>query len=268
MAIVHDASSLGVAQGPLQDNGFGNLVAAGSVSSSFSPPANSWIYVSTAVDDLSSGGSLSIGVSNSGTALTWTQVLAHDDTHTDVEVFRAFNANSQTNITVSITGTDGDLGGIGGNIGVFFVDVWTGANSSQTGAAATNTTTTTVTSNPSVTTTASGSQVAAIGCSIATANPTSSDTILANGTVDRCGRIYKASNSGAAGSVSINYVATGATFNNFIVYEILAPGGAQAPFMIEPGSVPERVRWQPLDTSRPTPLEEYSTVPLMGQCWT
>ncbi len=230
MAIVYDASSLGAAQGPLQDDGFGGL--AGAISSTFSPPVNSWIYVSAEVNDLASGGGVSLGVTNTGTALSWTSMLSNDDTFTFVQVFRAFNSAAQSNITVTVSGNDSNSGGVGGSVGMFFVDVWTGAKTSQAGARAVAHTSTSTTANPTVTTTASGSQVSSIaGATGATSNYTSSDVILADGTLDHIGRVYKAVNSGAAGLVAINYVTTGTPHSNFICYEILAPLVIELPLM-------------------------------------
>jgi hypothetical protein len=268
VAIVHDASSLGAAQGPLSDNGFGTIGAQNSAT--FSPPANSWIYVSIIYDDFDSGGGPGSSIpSNTGTALTWSLLNSHDDAFTTIEVWRAFNASAQTNIAFSYTGgTDLNNSGVGGNVGVFYVDVWTGANSSQSGAASQLTQTSTTTSNPSVTTTASGSQVSSAGGTSAGASYTSSDVILANTTVDFTARVYKSANSGAPGAVSVNYVTSGSPHNNFIVYEILAPATA-APFLAEPGLAPQSLRFQPPDTSRGSAAEFFPPpVPIMGQIWT
>ena len=230
MAIVHDASSP-TSDGVAGDDGFGNWTGT---SQSFSPPANSWIYCSLALVGVSSVGT----PTNIGTALTWT-LVKNGGTTQAVYVYRAFNANAQTNITVSSSGSDGNFSSVGANIGSIFIDVWTGANSSQTGAAAALTSTTTVTSNPSVTTTARGSQVSSIGAGNGSTFYSSTDTILNDGGASpglNGARVYKAANSGGAGSVSVNFGNGNTVENDFIVYEILAPGGAAAPFLNEPSS--------------------------------
>ncbi len=222
MAIVHDASSL-AAGTSVTDTGSNTF---STTSANFSPPANSWIYLGLYFDD--AAGVAGLTIVNSGTALTWTQVKTNDDATETTFVYRAFNSGAQTNINITVSGTDTNGAFIPITIGAFFVDVWTGAATTQTGAAATATNTTTTISNPSVTTTASGSQVSSMCVSSsATANPTSSDTILVDASDQRSARVYKAANSGAPGAVSINYVITtgGGLKNNFIVYEILAPAG-------------------------------------------
>lgn len=73
-------------------------------SGAFSPTAGSviWVFVgSNEVDDLV--------ITNSGTALTWTSADSIEFLDADVyaEIFWAYNANAQSNITVTATGSSG-----------------------------------------------------------------------------------------------------------------------------------------------------------------
>jgi hypothetical protein len=117
--------------------------------------------------------------------------------------------------------------GIVSNDAAAWVDVWTGAATVQTGAATAHNTSTTANISPSVTTTASGSQVAGVACDWNDAgSPTSTDTIDGYANTDTSGaRAYKASNSGAAGAVTLNFHSPGSPLWSYVLYEILAPGG-------------------------------------------
>jgi hypothetical protein len=99
------------------------------------------------------------------------------------------------------------------------VDVWTGAASDQTTAASANSVATTTPQNPAVITTVAGSRVAAISIDSfnSGADMSSSDTLnFIRDAHINSGRAYKATDSGAPGSVSVNFSFT------MIVYEILA----------------------------------------------
>lgn len=180
---------------------------------------------------------------NTGTALTWTQVgtPVSNASGGAACVWTAYNASAQTNITV--TGSVTWSAGVPPSAAAAaWVDVWTDCATSQTGAAYSGTTSTTQTNNPSITTTASGSRVAGMILDwAATGAPTSSDTIDAYTVAGQSsgGRAFKAADSGAPGSVSLNLVAGGgAPTNSLIVYEILAVSGPAITTQPESQQVP------------------------------
>lgn len=199
----------------------------------FSPPADSWLFCSFGGNQQVSPATTTFNTpTNTGTALTWSQVAnVVNAGGGGAVVWRAYNLNAQTGITVTASASY-SLGGspLNGQSAAFWVDVWTGCKTTQTGAAASTSTSATQTNNPSVTTTAGGSRVALVGLDWAAAgNPSSSDTID-GGTVAAStsfGLAYKAADSGAAGSVSVNFVNGGASpINSFVAYEILAAPAA------------------------------------------
>lgn len=205
--------------------------AESGTSASFSPPDDSWLFASVPTNE-QIGLTSTVTVTNTGTALTWTQVAKLDNpSGGGAAVYRAYNATAQVGITVttSITYSGASVTASSASTNAW-VDVWTGCATSQTGAAAATSSGTATTTNPSVTTTASGSRVAGLMLDWgANGNPTSSDTIdsYTVATFTSGGRAYKASDSGAAGSVSLNFVTTGSPVNTFIVYEILAATTSQ-----------------------------------------
>lgn len=202
--------------------------AESGTSASFSPPADSWLYASVPKND-NVGATGTVTVSNTGTALTWTLVAQVDNASGGgAAVYRAYNATAQVGITVTVSINYSINSVSGGQASVQpWVDVWTGCATSQTGAASATSTSTSQANNPSITTTATGSRVCGLIMDWnATGNPTSSDTIdsyTSATNANSAGRAYKASDSGAPGSVSVNLVAGGAgPINSMVVYEILA----------------------------------------------
>lgn len=224
MTIARDASS--PARFSLADNGSG--VDSGT-SATFSPPAGSWLYASACINN-AGGATPTFSVpTNTGTALTWALVKSQvNASGGSAAVWRAFNANAQTNITVSVSVSGCGASGSATDAAAW-VDVWTGAKTSQTGAATSGGTSTTANISPSVITSASGSQVGGVACDWnAAGTPTSTDTIdgyTVSGQTSG-GRAYKASNSGGAGAVTLNFDSLGAPQWAYALYEILAPTGA------------------------------------------
>lgn len=197
---------------------------------SFNPPADSWLYATMCIDTGAPSTPTFSNPTNTGTALTWSLVdsLANANGGA-VAVWRAYNANAQTGITVTTGVSNTSHVGTNNPAGSTYVDVWTGCHTTQTGAATAKNTTTTQTINPTVTTTAAGSRVVA-GYIDWNQNGTvtSSDTIDAfnNIGIASGARLYKASDSGAAGSVAINVVAAGGSpISTYILYEIKAAAG-------------------------------------------
>lgn len=197
---------------------------------SFSPPSDSWLYLSWLGNPQSAGATPTYETpTNTGTSLTWTRILdVNNASGGAIAVWRAYNANAQTGITVSgsILWSVNGLGGSG-----MWVDVWTGCASDQSTAATATTTNTSTTNNFGVTTTATGSRVvlAGIDWNVTTPAPTSSDTIDAytNPGASSGARVYKASDSGAPGSVTCNLVwGSGAVIGSYGAYEILAAAAA------------------------------------------
>ena len=240
MAIVRDASSparvLNSFSGGLQ-----NWVTA-----AFNPPAASWLYLTLLGNPTTTGQTATFTTpTNTGTALTWAQIgNINNASGGAVVVWRAFNTSSQTGITVS--GQISWSGLTSSASSAAWVDVWTGAATTQTSAAVATSTNTTQTSNPTVTTTAAGSQVAAAEVDWgATGAPTSSDTIDAYTVAGQTsgGRAYKTANSGAAGVVAVNLVNGGAApINSIIIYEILAAAAVQ---LLAPSSDISAGTWAP-----------------------
>ena len=197
---------------------------------SFSPPSNSWLYLSWLGNPVSVGATPTYETpTNTGTGLTWSKILdINNASGGAVVVWRAYNASAQAGITVSgsILWTVDGLGGSG-----MWVDVWTGCASDQSTTATATTTNTTTTNNFGVTTTATGSRVvlAAIDWNVTTPAPTSSDTIdgYTNASFSSGGRVYNTSDSGAPGAVTCNLVwGSGAVIGSYGAYEILAAGTA------------------------------------------
>lgn len=225
MTIARDASS------PARFNLSSTTTASGTesgTSASFTPPANAWIFCSACVNSSAASPTFSNPTNTGGGLGSWALVKSQvNASGGSVAVWRAFvNSSVATTVTVSVTGT-----GANSNItndAAAWVDVWTGAATSQTGAATAGNTSTTANISPTITTTASGSQVAGVACDWqAAGTPTSTDTIDGYTQTGQTsgGRAYKASNSGAAGSVALNFHSPGTPQWSYALYEILAPAG-------------------------------------------
>lgn len=227
MTIARDASS------PVRFNLSNTTVGGGTesgTSASFTPPANSWVYCSACINSTAGATPTYNNPTNTGGGLgTWAIVKSQTNASGGASAaWRAFvNSSVATTVTVSVT-NDGETAGNIANDAAAWVDVWTGAATSQTGAATAGGTSTTVNFSPTVTTTASGSQVAGVAIDWAAAGtPTSTDTIDGYTQTGQTsgGRAYKASNSGAAGSVALNFHSPGTPQWAYVLYEILAPTG-------------------------------------------
>lgn len=203
---------------------------ASGTSASFTPPVNSWVYIGITIA-CGTSRTPAYTPTNTGAGLSaWTLVDTLGASGTQggaVAVYRAFvNSSVATTVSVSLTNTGLSLSAVCGHV---YVDVWTGANASQAGAAFIDAHSTVQNISPTVITTATGSQVSSIfNDESANGNPTSTDTLNARTSASQSdARIYKAANSGAAGAVAINANgAAGGTQWSYILYEILAPGGA------------------------------------------
>jgi hypothetical protein len=207
----------------------GGRTACNVTSSSFSPPADSWIYVERTANASSvAPRTFTFGTpTNTGTALTWEKIgEVVSGNGGGVAVYRAYNASAQASITVSSTVTYNTQSGAIADTAHQNVAVWTGCKSSQTGAAFNTLNSTGTSNNPAVTTTAFGSRVAAgHGDWGAAAVPTSSDSTIAGdqiATTFTSSFAYKASDSGNPASVAINFSQSGSPDNSFFIYEILA----------------------------------------------
>lgn len=227
MAIARDASS--PARFNLSSTTAGGGTEAGT-SASFTPPANAWIFASACVNSTAGATPTFSNPTNTGGGLgSWSLVKSQvNSSGGSVAVWRAFvNSSVATTVTISVTNT-GSISANVPNDAAAWVDVWTGAATSQTGAATGGSTSTTSNISPTITTTASGSQVAGAATDWqAAGNPTSTDTIDGYTQTGQTsgGRAYKASNSGAAGSVALNFHSPGTPQWAYALYEILAPAG-------------------------------------------
>lgn len=227
MAIARDASS------PVRFNLSSTTASTGTesgTSASFTPPANAWIYASACINNTAGSTPTFNSPTNTGGGLgSWTLVKSQNNASGgSVAVWRAFvNSSVATTVTISVTTTGAPA--TQNNDAAGWVDVWTGAATTQTGAATAGGTSTTVNFSPTITTTASGSQVAGVAIDWAAAGtPTSTDTIDGYTQTSQTsgGRAYKASNSGGAGSVAVNFHSPGTPQWAYALYEILAPAGA------------------------------------------
>ena len=193
----------------------------------FSPPAGSVLYWHVNSDPGVAGLTPTFNPPTStGTALTWAiKGQINNASGGACVVWWAFNANAQAGITSAASVTWSAAPAAAGSCGAW-LEVVVGADPSQASAAVATSTSTTQTNNPAVTTTRAGSRVAGLMQDWnATGAPTSSDTIDSYTVAGRTsgGRAFKAADSGAPGSVSINFVSGGAApINTFVVYEILA----------------------------------------------
>lgn len=197
------------------------------ICAAFSPPADSWIFVTMAGDPNGGGQTPSFGTPTGGTGLSWTQIASVNNASGGCfVVWRAYNASLQTGIQIQtqITWSGAVVAGSG-----YWVDVWTGCALSQAGAATPFTTTNTgpSTQNFGVTTTAPGSRVVGAGLdwNVTTPAPTSSDTIDAYTFASHTtgGRVIKGADTPAAGTpVTVNLVwGAGSPIGTYVAYEIL-----------------------------------------------
>lgn len=227
MSIARDASS--PARFNLSDTTGGAGTEAGT-SASFTPPANAWVYCSACVNSTAGASPTFSNPTNTGGGLgSWALVKSQlNASGGSVAVWRAFvNSSVATTVTVSVTGSGQSSANVP-NDAAAWVDVWTGAATSQTGAATAGGTSATANFSPTITTTASGSQVAGVAVDWnAAGTPTSTDTIDGYTQTGQTsgGRAYKASNSGAAGSVIVNFHSPATPQWSYALYEILAPAG-------------------------------------------
>lgn len=230
MAIARDASS------PVRFTISNSGGTASGTSASFTPPANSLLRVSATIN-AAAGASPSFNnptYSGSGVgafSLVKSQVNALGGA---VAIWQAQVGASPTAGTVGISVTSTGSTTTGAE-SAGWVDVWTGADSSQTGAATAGNTSTTQNFSPTITTTRTGSQVHGVGIDWnARGNPTSTDTIDSYTVAGQTsgGRAFKAANSGAPGSVAVNFNAAAASPQwATALAEILAPvaAGTAAP---------------------------------------
>lgn len=212
------------AYGIVHDAG-GNFSAT---SPGFNPPDDSWIYLHIPIDSPDVAGNPSISsVSNTGTALTWTLVGSRINSVNGgaVFVYRAYNAVSQTGITVSLSGTGGATNASTRSDANVFV--WTGCAASQASAAVATSVGTADPGAPSVTTTAKNSRVA--GCAIdwnAGGAPVSKDIInpYHYAAFTSGGTAYKRYDTETPQSVSLDFNWAAAPIGTYVVYEILDGG--------------------------------------------
>jgi hypothetical protein len=234
VTIARDASS--PAAGVTQSNGSGKLNfgagANGSTSNTFSPPANSLITVCI------TGGGNTLGTelpTNTGTALTWTNLgkkaSSNSNNAPQAWMFQAFNASAQSGIALKFTAglSDGNPDSVNTTEGEYWIDVWTGCNSSQTGQAIATGDTSATSGNVSLISTQTGSQCLAILADF-TASFASTDTYSAasSGGFAQM-RAYKASNNGAPGTVNINFSGDTSATAGWVMAELLPVSAATFP---------------------------------------
>lgn len=208
MAIARDASS------PARFNITGNGSGSESgTSGSFTPPNSSLLRLSVCVN--SNGASPTFNLpTNTGTGVgTWallkSQVNASGGTVAIYEAQVSTGSATTVSITISTVGTN-----TAAVDAAAWVDVWTGADSSQSGAATAGGTSATQNISPTISTTRTGSQVHGVAVDWnQRGTPTSTDTIDGYdvATFTSGGRAYKAANSGSPGSVAVNFNAAAAS---------------------------------------------------------
>lgn len=255
MAIVRDASS------PARFNISGNGTGTESgTSASFTPPANSWLFANATINSFAAATPIFNVPTWSGSGVgAFTLFGSNVNTAGgSCAVWRALVGASPSAGTVAISVTNsGSNQAVAVSAG--WVDVWTGAASTQTSAAISGGIggqSTTQNFSPTTTTTQSGSQVAGVGIDWqARGIPTSSDTIdgYTFATQTSGGRAFKAANSGAAGSIALNFNAAAASPQwTTLVYEILASGGAwKSTNTAGPGKHPGPRRFGPIARGYP-----------------
>lgn len=215
MAITRDGTN-----SPAGVNMTSNGTNSVGTTAAFNVAAGQWIYANAYVD--TDGLTRVWTPTNTGNVLTWTKVAQNDAVAGgSVATYRALNASTQTGITVTLTV---DNGGTSGQWeGTMWVDLWSGAAATQTGAATNSGISTSTNFNATLTTTVTGSQVVGLAVDDSQLNtPTSTDTFNSTlaGHADGI-RAYKAAVSGAPGSVNVNFQATTTPAWGWITYEIL-----------------------------------------------
>lgn len=230
MTIARDVSS--PARVGLIGNGSGT---SSGTSASFTPPNNSLVTVSISCDASSTTPASS--VTNTGPAVTWTKKSQGANATGGVAIiYEGFVATgSAMTVTASVTTGRSASNENGGA----YVDVWTGANSSQGTAATANGSSSTQNISPSLTTTATNSQVIGTACEWQDFGAdTSTDTFTAYTNTNIAGiRAYKASvvpSSGTNTSINFAAPAAGPTWS-YALLEILdagGGGGGSAPQML------------------------------------
>lgn len=227
MAIVLDAST--PARFFLSNAGAG---VQNGTSASFTPPANSLLRCSASLNTNPAAAPTYSVPTNTGSGIgIWRLVKSQTNAAGGAAaIWEAQVGASPTAITVTVSISGTGFAGSVANDGSGWVDVWTGANSSQVGAATAGNTSTSTSISPTLTTTQTGSQVHGVAVDwSATGAPTSSDAISSYHTIGQTsgGRAYKAANSGAPGSVAVNFVAGGAGPQwTYVLAEILPPASA------------------------------------------
>lgn len=207
MAIVRDASS--PARFTITRSG---STTEGGTSASFTPPVGALLRCSVCINSSAAATpTFNVPSSTGGGVAAFTLVRSQTNAAGGaVAIFEALvTASVATTVSVSITNC-----GSQANVAdaAAWVDVWTGAAASQVGAAVTGATSTTQNISPTLTTTQAGAQVHGVAVDWnALGSPTSSDTIDPYTIAGTSGcRVYKAANSGAPGSVAVNFVAAAA----------------------------------------------------------
>lgn len=207
---------------------------ASGTSASFTPPANSVLVAEICVNS-GAGATPTFNVptfSGTGVGLFTLAKSQINATGGSAAIFRALTTGSPTAGTVSFAiTTTGSGAGSGATESNAKVQVWTGCAASQTGAATAGNTSTTQNFSPTITTTQSGSRVVGVGIDWnAGGVPTSTDTIdgYTVATMTSGGFALKASDSGGAGSVAMNFNAAAAgPIWSTVLLELLAAASAQ-----------------------------------------
>lgn len=226
MAIVRDASSPATVL-----TTYSSVNVQAGTTAAFNPPANSLLVLSLCVDCGTATPTLT-GPTNTGTALTWTKIAQNLTTSGGVVVYEAFNASAQTGITVTAGASAVATGNATGNASGFYLDVWTGANATQT-SAATPTTGNSATSPFNLSQVNAVDQSQTVGIFIddnGSGAPTTTDTGIGfiSGTNTGGIRAYKSAvNTGTGNTVTVNAARAGPAFHG-IVYEIVPASGAPA----------------------------------------
>jgi hypothetical protein len=214
------------ASATLVSDGAGNCTAT---SGSNAVLAGAFVYLTLMFGSAAGAAPSFTTPTNSGTALTWQLVdsYAPGTVEGAVAVWKAFNAAAQTiTITAGATG----IGAVAaGNVGVMHGDFWYLCDRSQTGAAITKQTTTATNNDVAVATSKANSRVclAHYNGTNGSNAPGTTDTAGAAWSIGTTGSglsAYKAADSGAPGSYTINVSTTAGPSNVMLAYEII---GAQ-----------------------------------------
>lgn len=226
-------------------------------SASFTPPANSVLTVYATINSIA-GATPTFNVPTfSGTGVgafvaATSQINALGGS---VCIWRASTTGAPTAGTISVSVTT--TGGTGNPDASAWCDVWTSANATQTGAAVNASTSTTQNYSPTVTTTRAGSRVVGVGIDWNQRGiPTSADTISGYDVAGQTsgGKAIKAADSGAAGSIALNFNAAAASPQwSVVLLEIFAsPAGSwRKTNTAGPGKHPGPRRFAPIAKGYP-----------------